>query len=177
MRQRAESDAGTHGYYLNPDPDFLGSLLGSLKTNEERYDYSSCPCRMASGAFDSDRDIVCSCDYQNRTSRSMAAATAASMSQRTSSKAQSHCNRLPREGLRKRQKEPIQPMQESSPAEESIEAVVTKTEESSGTGKLKLWCWKQCGYVVCREELLYICSICKAKRKILGQIPGGTAFQ
>ncbi|MDP6494206.1 MAG: ferredoxin-thioredoxin reductase catalytic domain-containing protein, partial [Dehalococcoidia bacterium] len=42
MRQRAESDAGTHGYYLNSDPDFLGSLLGGLKTNEERYGYSSC---------------------------------------------------------------------------------------------------------------------------------------
>jgi rubrerythrin len=68
-------------------------------------------------------------------------------------------------------------MQGSSPAEENIGAAAAKAKESSGTGKLKLWCWKQCGYVVYCEESPYACSICKAKRKILGQVPGGTAFQ
>jgi ferredoxin-thioredoxin reductase catalytic chain len=42
-RQRAESDAKTYGYFLNPDPEFLQNLLEGLRENEERYGYPSCP--------------------------------------------------------------------------------------------------------------------------------------
>ena len=35
------------------------------KENEERYGYPSCPCRMASGEFEKDRDIICPCDYRD----------------------------------------------------------------------------------------------------------------
>jgi len=59
VQERAESDARTHGYYLNPDPGFLHSLLEGLKENEARFGYPSCPCRFASGNFDLDRDIIC----------------------------------------------------------------------------------------------------------------------
>jgi ferredoxin-thioredoxin reductase catalytic subunit len=65
VRQRAEADARTYGYYLNPDPEFLQSLLEGLKKNEERYGYPSCPCRLASGKFEFDRDIICPCDYRD----------------------------------------------------------------------------------------------------------------
>ena len=65
VRQRAESDARSHGYHLNPDPEFLKNLLEGLKQNEERYGYPSCPCRLASGEFEFDRDITCPCDYRN----------------------------------------------------------------------------------------------------------------
>jgi ferredoxin-thioredoxin reductase catalytic subunit len=36
VKQRAESDAKSNGYYLNPDPKFLLDLFEGLKTNEER---------------------------------------------------------------------------------------------------------------------------------------------
>jgi len=65
VRQRAESDAKTYGYYLNPDPEFLRNLLEGLKSNEERYGYPSCPCRLASGKLEFDRDIICPCDYRD----------------------------------------------------------------------------------------------------------------
>src|SRR4030066_1122421 len=65
VRKRAESDAKTYGYYLTPDPKFLNDLLEGLKKNEERYGYPSCPCRAASGVFESDRDIICPCDYRD----------------------------------------------------------------------------------------------------------------
>jgi ferredoxin-thioredoxin reductase catalytic subunit len=39
VHQRAEADAKTYGYYLNPDPEFLKNLLEGLKQNEERYGY------------------------------------------------------------------------------------------------------------------------------------------
>ena len=39
--------------------------MQGLLTNEERYGYRSCPCRLASGEKESDRDIVCPCDYRD----------------------------------------------------------------------------------------------------------------
>ena len=57
VRLRAKSTARTYGYYLNPDKDFLKDILEGLKQNEERYGYPSCPCRLASGKFEFDRDI------------------------------------------------------------------------------------------------------------------------
>lgn len=65
VRRRVESDAKSSGYKLNPDPAFLRDLLEGLKTNEERYGYLSCPCRIATGKFKVDRDIICPCDYRN----------------------------------------------------------------------------------------------------------------
>ena len=56
VKRRAETDAKSHGYFLNPDPDFLQNLLEGLKENEDRYGYASCPCRLASGNFEWDRD-------------------------------------------------------------------------------------------------------------------------
>ena len=48
VRERAENDAKTYGYYLTSDKEILQNLLEGLKKNEERYGYPSCPCRLAS---------------------------------------------------------------------------------------------------------------------------------
>ena len=64
-RKRAEADAKTYGYYLTPQPDLLQMFLEGLKTNEDRYGYPSCPCRLATGNFEFDRDIICPCDYRD----------------------------------------------------------------------------------------------------------------
>ena len=68
--QRAELDARVHGYRLNPDPEFLQALIEGLCVNEERYGYPSCPCRIATGIFAIDRDIICPCDYRDPDSSS-----------------------------------------------------------------------------------------------------------
>ncbi len=65
VRQRAESDAKRQGYHLTPDPESLQNLLEGLRRNEERYGYPSCPCRLSSGKFEYDRDIICPCDYRD----------------------------------------------------------------------------------------------------------------
>ncbi len=64
-RRRAEADAKTYGYYLTPQPELLQSFLEGLKTNEDRYGYPLCPCRLTSGNFEYDRDIICPCDYRD----------------------------------------------------------------------------------------------------------------
>ena len=65
VRRRAEADAKTYGYYLTPQPELLQGFLEGLKTNEDRYGYPLCPCRLTSGKFEYDRDIICPCDYRD----------------------------------------------------------------------------------------------------------------
>jgi ferredoxin-thioredoxin reductase catalytic subunit len=40
-------------------------ILQGLLTNEARYGYRSCPCRLARGVKEKDADIVCPCAYRD----------------------------------------------------------------------------------------------------------------
>lgn len=51
------------GYFFNKDMDLVFDLLQSLILNKERYGYMCCPCRLASGDRNHDRDIICPCIY------------------------------------------------------------------------------------------------------------------
>lgn len=52
------------GYYFNRDRDMVSELLDGLIRNRERYGYMSCPCRLATGNYGKDRDIICPCVYR-----------------------------------------------------------------------------------------------------------------
>lgn len=52
------------GYFFNKNKDQVDFLLQGLLTNKERYGYMSCPCRLASGEKEKDRDIICPCIYR-----------------------------------------------------------------------------------------------------------------
>jgi len=60
---KKEAEAG--GYHLNPDAEMTRALVKGLLTNEKRYGYQACPCRLASGRKEEDLDIVCPCDYRD----------------------------------------------------------------------------------------------------------------
>jgi ferredoxin-thioredoxin reductase catalytic subunit len=53
------------GNELNRDRPYVLDLLQGLLTNEQRYGYRSCPCRLASGIRERDKDIVCPCVYKD----------------------------------------------------------------------------------------------------------------
>lgn len=57
--------AGSVGNELNSDKPYVLDLLEGLLTNEQRYGYRSCPCRLASGAREHDKDIICPCLYKD----------------------------------------------------------------------------------------------------------------
>lgn len=168
VRQRAEADARTYGYYLNPDPEFLKNLLEGLKLNEERYGYPSCPCRLASGKFEFDRDIICPCDYRDPDVAEFGAC---------------YCALFVRKDVFEG-KTLLQPVSERRPLEKQVRAygvtaqaslekkteLATKAAEEQTETKLKLWYCKQCGYVVLREDPPYICPICKAKKEMFAEI-------
>ncbi|HRR22656.1 MAG TPA: ferredoxin-thioredoxin reductase catalytic domain-containing protein [Desulfomonilia bacterium] len=52
------------GYYFNRDREVTFELLRGLLVNRERYGYMCCPCRLASGDREWDRDITCPCIYR-----------------------------------------------------------------------------------------------------------------
>lgn len=54
----------TKGFFFNKDRDRVFELLEALLHNKERYGYMACPCRLASGSREADRDIICPCVYR-----------------------------------------------------------------------------------------------------------------
>lgn len=52
------------GYLFNNDREMVFELLKGLLTNKARYGYMSCPCRLASGDYEKDKDIICPCVYR-----------------------------------------------------------------------------------------------------------------
>ena len=167
VRQRAESDAKTYGYYLNPDSKFLQDLLEGLKSNEERLGYPACPCRFASGKLEIDRDIICPCDYRDPDVAEFGAC---------------YCALYVRKDVSEG-KIPVQPVPERRPLEKQTRSYSVspdiQPEKKTGIAsaakqpseiKKKLWYCKQCGYVVYREDPPYICPICKAKREMFAEI-------
>jgi len=52
------------GYFFNRERDKVFDLLRALLLNRERYGYMCCPCRLASGNREWDRDIICPCEYR-----------------------------------------------------------------------------------------------------------------
>jgi ferredoxin-thioredoxin reductase catalytic chain len=174
VRQRAEADARTYGYYLNPDPDFLQSLLEGLKRNEERYGYPSCPCRLASGKFAFDRDIICPCDYRDPDVAEFGTCYCALYVRKDIYEGNIELKPVPERRPLEKQSRAYNVAAESPEAkaeteEKPVAAAKEETEEPSEI-KLKLWYCKQCGYVVFRDEPPYTCPICKAKKEMFTEI-------
>jgi len=169
VERRAQSDAETHGYYLNPDRNFLKDLLSGLKENEERYGYPSCPCRLSSGKIEFDRDILCPCDYRDPDIEEYGACYCALYVRKDAFEGRT----------------PIAPVPERRPLDKQYRAFgrtvgTTSTKIPPGAGeeasgkpsetRLRLWYCRQCGYVVFREEPPYICPICKAKKEMFSEL-------
>lgn len=55
---------GKKGYFFNTDQKRVFELLEALLVNKKRYGYMSCPCRLAMGERDKDKDIICPCVYR-----------------------------------------------------------------------------------------------------------------
>jgi len=170
-RKRAESDARTNGCYLNPDQDFLRDLFEGLIRNEERYGYPSCPCRLASGKLEFDRDILCPCDYRDPDVQEYGYC---------------YCALYVRKDVFEG-KTPTRPIPERRPIEKQLRAeainakvhikkpsepatVAIQVTRKPSLIKQKLWYCRQCGYVCFREDPPYICPICKAKREMFAEL-------
>ncbi len=173
--KRAENDAKTYGCYLIPDKDLLQAFLEGLKANEDRYGYPSCPCRLASGSLDYDRDIICPCDYRDPDVAEYGACYCRLYVNKEIYEGKKELPTIP-------ERRPIEKQLRSFPSAQlksTVKEVGPEEKEKLAQmtiGKKKLWYCKQCGYVAFREDPPYICPICKAKKDMFAEIKPGINF-
>jgi ferredoxin-thioredoxin reductase catalytic chain len=153
VRRRAELDAKARGYHLTPDPKHLTDLLEGLRVNEERYGYPSCPCRMASGDLELDRDIVCPCDYRDPDVEEHGSC---------------YCCLYVDDDIHEGRRE-MRSIPERRPQERQMKALGLEEEAAAPAGRRLHYC-RVCGYVAFREEPPYVCPICRAKREMFAEI-------
>jgi len=162
-----------YGYHLNTDPKFLQDLIEGLQRNWERYGYPSCPCRLASGNFEFDRDIFCPCDYRDPDVVEYGACYCALYVRQDVFDGKVSVPVVPERRLLEKQTRTLEVTQgvpippERPETTQSLKKVLT---QSPKTVKKKLWYCKQCGYMVYREDPPYVCPICKAKREMFAEI-------
>jgi ferredoxin-thioredoxin reductase catalytic subunit len=169
IHQRTENDAKTRGYYLNTDRKFLDSLLKGLKKNEERYGYPSCPCRLATGDFNLDRDIICPCDYRDIDVDEYGFCYCALYVREDVYRGKTEVSSIPeRRPLEKINQVITEEGDTHKRTREKKRSHIEVSEHFSG--KLKMWYCRQCGYISFREEPPYICPICKAKKEFFSEI-------
>ena len=169
VKRRAELDAKSHGYYLTPDADFLQNLLQGLKENEDRYGYPSCPCRLASGVFEWDRDIICPCDYRDPDVEEFGQCFCALYVSKEVAEGVKPMQPIPE----RRPQTKIDPALGKIPTEKPATVDVGETQD---TDRRLFYC-KVCGYVTFREEAPHMCPICRAKQEMFGEIVLGTPIK
>lgn len=64
LRETLRSIQEPKGYFFNGDGERVLDLMEALLLNRKRYGYLCCPCRLASGDREKDRDILCPCAYR-----------------------------------------------------------------------------------------------------------------
>ncbi|MFQ5909210.1 MAG: ferredoxin-thioredoxin reductase catalytic domain-containing protein [Thermoplasmata archaeon] len=159
MLERMERNAQESSCFLNPDREFVDDLINGLVTNEERYGYASCPCRVACGIESYDADIICPCEYRDADVAEFGACFCALF-----------VSREVHEGMK------IDPVPERRPIEVTEEA--EKAAEMLGEGKIsmtefkvtsatevEIWRCSVCGYLCARKFPPNVCPICKAPRE------------
>ena len=146
---KLKSEAEGSGYWMNPDEDFATALVNGLVTNEERYGYRACPCRLASGEKKADLDIICPCDYRDADVTEFGACYCALYVSQAVHKGEKKAEPIPE------RRKPL-PAGSAKPAQKAA---------PSGNLSYPVWRCKVCGYLCAREEPPEICPICKVKKE------------
>jgi ferredoxin-thioredoxin reductase catalytic chain len=141
-----KTDAENAGYNFNPDTGFAADLVEGLEINEKRYGYRSCPCRLATGDIEHDRDIICPCDYRD-----------ADIAEYGTCYCALYVNRDVVSGKIKTGSIP----ERRNTAEKTDTSI--NAEKFEGT-PLPVWRCRVCGYLCAREAPPDACPICKADK-------------
>lgn len=64
LYEMLEKTQKAKGYCFSSDRERVMELLEALLLNKSRYGYMACPCRLAAGEKEADRDIICPCVYR-----------------------------------------------------------------------------------------------------------------
>jgi ferredoxin-thioredoxin reductase catalytic chain len=149
LYERLKSEAEAAGYFLNPDVPFVLDLMDGLLTNQTRYGYTSCPCRLAEGVREKDLDIICPCDYRDPDLSEFGAC---------------YCALYVSEDIARgeRMAEPVPERRGAGGTRQTAHA-----EELVGftRGGMPVWRCKVCGYLCARPQPPLKCPICHVERE------------
>jgi ferredoxin-thioredoxin reductase catalytic subunit len=147
--ERLNREAEEGGYHLNPVEEFVKELIQGLLTNERRYTYWACPCRLASGVKEEDLDIICPCDYRD-----------ADLAEYGSC----YCALYVSGEVLRGEKKPSSIPERRPPMEERRRAEPKQPAETISSLPLPVWRCKVCGYLCAREGPPEVCPVCKAAK-------------
>jgi ferredoxin-thioredoxin reductase catalytic chain len=148
LRSRLSDEAERSGYHLNPDREFTLGLARGLLVNTSRYGYPSCPCRLASGNADEDRDIVCPCDYRDPDLSDYGACYCAL-----------YVTQEVLDGAAKLRKVP-----ERRGAPKTARAAAPPAAHPNAGLSYPVWRCRVCGYLCARDGPPEVCPVCKATK-------------
>jgi len=155
LYERLNREAETGGYHLNPDAGFAKELVKGLITNERRYGYRACPCRLASGNKADDLDINCPCDYRDPDVAEYDACYCALYVSGAALKVRAKIGSIPE--------------RRPPPRERQKRQTAAARPAAAATGGLKLplpvWRCKVCGYLCARDAPPEVCPVCNAPRE------------
>ena len=161
LYQRLKREGEAAGYYLNPDVDFVLDLMDGLLTNQQRYGYGACPCRLADGIRENDLDIICPCDYRAPDLEDFGACYCALYVSEEIARGAKSEPVIPDRRWEEREAE----KRAREPARSAAEAADHEHEQVGWTASgLPVWRCKVCGYLCARERPPLKCPICKADR-------------
>ncbi len=143
---KLKRDAGSGGYFLNPDIGFTKELVKGLLINHDRYGYYACPCRLAAGQKEKDLDIICPCYYRDPDLDEFGTCYCALY--------------VDQEILSGRKKIGSIPERRYMESDDEEEKILGKELNL----KYPVWRCKVCGYLCARENPPEICPVCKAKK-------------
>ena len=154
------------GYFLNPDKEFVLSILEGMLTNRERYGYPGCPCIELSGKRARDLDVICPCDYREEDLEEFGMC---------------YCGLYVSEEVVKGEKKvkPI-PLRRALPEERATAAATDAdvTVPSPLTkSKFPVWRCSVCGYLCSRTAPPLKCPICKADQDRFQDFNAGTYYK
>ncbi|MDH7517471.1 MAG: ferredoxin-thioredoxin reductase catalytic domain-containing protein [Candidatus Thermoplasmatota archaeon] len=147
--EKLDKDAKSAGYHLNPDIDFTKALIKGLLTNEKRYGYQACPCRLATGKKSDDLDIICPCDYRDSDLDEYGTC---------------YCGLYVSKDVVDGKKQ-FGSIPERRPPKEKRGKMEQKKTGNVFTNLSKpVWRCKVCGYLCARDEPPEVCPICKVTK-------------
>ena len=166
--QIMKENAAENGYYLCPDHELLDGFIEGLYTNEKRYGYYSCPCRLACGVKTYDTDIICPCEYRDADVNEFGMCYCGLFVSQEVYNDPSQLGPIPERRPQSVQEAAREAMEEREKGE-VVEPRVPEKEMAAATlagrarQEIAVWRCKVCGYLCAREGPPPVCPICKAK--------------
>ncbi|MDD1672612.1 MAG: ferredoxin:glutaredoxin reductase [Methanomicrobiales archaeon] len=146
-----EKESEGAGYFLNPEVEFTKALVRGLLTNERRYGYPSCPCRLATGTREEDVDIICPCDYRDPDLNEFGACYCALYVSRAIAEGDTTPHSIPERRPR--------------PELRSTARKSMRSAQFAGFLPYPVWRCRVCGYLCARSEPPDVCPICKVSKE------------